>query len=125
MHTTYLVSASIEFKHASLHLSLVIASISGDSKLFSLSEFHLTDDELILKGSNNSENQDSSDFRLKKVFWCESWYIEECSLSFECLGLLHTKFFDLKSDSTSSMNIYEILGKMDMLLAILMKTVQS
>ena len=68
MHTTYLVSASIEFKHASLHLSLVIASISGDSKLPSLSEFHLTDDELILKGSNNSENQDSSDFRLKKVF---------------------------------------------------------
>ena len=68
MHIAYLVSASIEFTQASLHLSFVIAPISGDSKLFSLSEFHLTDDELILNGSNNSENQDSSDFRLKKVF---------------------------------------------------------
>ena len=125
MYMAYLMSASMEFRHASLHLSLVIASILGDSKLSSLSEFHLTDDELILKGSNNSENNDSSDFRLNKLFWCESWQIVECSLSFECLGLLHTKFFGSKSDSTSSMNIYKILGKMDMLLAILMKTVQS
>ena len=67
MHKAYLVSASIEFKHASLHCFSLIASISGDSKLFSLSEFHLTD-ELIFNESDNSRNQDSLGFRLKKVF---------------------------------------------------------
>ena len=124
MHKAYLVSASIEFKHASLHFILVFASIFHDASLSSLSEFHLTD-ELIFNESDNSGNQDSSGFRLKKVFWYESWQIEECSLSLECLGLRHTKFFGSKSDSTSSMHIYKILGKMVMLYAILLTIIQT
>ena len=104
------MSASIEPNCASTLCFFMILSIFEDAPLSILSEFHFTDEEL-LKRFKESENQNSSAFILKKIFWFESWQIEECSLSFECLGLLQTKFFDSKSESTSSIKIYNILGK--------------
>ena len=113
------MSASIELNCASTLCFSMILSIFGDAPLSILSEFHFTDEEL-LKRFKESENQNSSAFILKKVFWCESWQIEECSLSFECLGLLQTKFFDSKSESTSSIKIYNILGKKVIVLMLFM-----
>ena len=79
---------------------------SGELTFFILSEFQTTDEDLPTK-SNNSQKFELSEFIYEWALFFNFWLIEVYSISFECLGLLQTKLFGSRSDSTSSMKIYK------------------
>ena len=107
MPKTYLLQASIVFNSASILLFSMVLFDSGESTFLILSEFPSTNDDFSTK-LNKSEKFELSELKVKLEFVFNFWLIEEYNLSFECRGLLQTKLFGSKSDSTSFMNVYNV-----------------